>query len=147
MSDDTSTSMVKPKLFLGITIFAIVWNLLGVFAYIAQMMMTPEMFALLPADQQTLLENTPFWATAAFAIAVWGGTLGSILLLIKKKISMHVFIASLIGVLVQMYYNFIIANSIEVYGPGGLVMPIMILIISSGLIWYSNDLTKKGFLS
>tara|TARA_R110000868_G_scaffold383578_7_gene650677 strand:+ start:29360 stop:29803 length:444 start_codon:yes stop_codon:yes gene_type:complete len=147
MSEETTSTQKKPKWLLGISIFALIWNLLGVFAYVAQMMMTPEMLAQLPADQQALMESTPAWATSAFALAVWGGSLGAILLLLKKKIAKLVFIVSLVGVLVQMFYNFVIANSIEVYGPGGLIMPIMVLIVSVGLVWYSNKAEKKGWLS
>lgn len=147
MSEETNTTSSKPKWFLGIAIFAIIWNLLGVIAYIAQMMMTPEMLEALPEAERAIIENTPSWATSAFAIAVWGGTLGSILLLLKKKIAVYIFALSFVGVLVQMYHSIFIANSIEVYGPGGLVMPIMVLLIGGGLIWYSNDLTKKGWLN
>lgn len=146
MSEETS-SPAKPKWFLGIAIFALIWNLLGVFAYIGQMMMTPEMLDAIPAAERELMENTPAWATAAFAFAVWGGALASTLLLMKKKVAFYVFILSFLGILIQMYHSIFIANSIEVYGPGGLVMPIMVLLIGVGLIWYSDKLTKSGWLS
>ncbi len=146
MSEETNTTSSKPKWFLGIAIFVLIWNLLGVFAYIAQMMMTPEMLETLSEAERTLIENTPAWATSAFAIAVWGGALASVLLLLKKKVSFYFFILSFVGVLVQMYHSIFIAHSIEVYGPGGLVMPIMVLLIGGGMIWYTNDLTKKGWL-
>ena len=109
--------------------------------------MTPEMLQELPEAQRTIIENTPAWATSAFAFAVWGGAIGSILLLLKRKIAMHIFVLSFIGVLVQMYHSIFIANSYEVYGPGGMVMPVMVILIGAGLIWYSNDLTKKGWLT
>ena len=39
---------------------ALVWNLLGVFAFIMQQLMTPEMIALLPENQQDAYRNIPF---------------------------------------------------------------------------------------
>lgn len=145
MSEE-STTAYKPKWFLAISIFALIWNLLGVFAYIAQMMITPEILDTLPEAERTIIENTPSWAISAFAVAVWGGALGSLLLLLKKKIAVYVLALSFAGVLVQLYHSIVIANSIAVYGPGDLIMPIMVLLIGGGLIWYSNDLTKKGWL-
>ena len=50
------------------------------------------------------------------------------------------------GVIVQMTHGFM--SEIEgVYGPGGIIMPIMIIGIAVILVWYSNLADKKGWLS
>jgi hypothetical protein len=120
---------------------------MGVMAYLGTVMMTPEALALLPADQQALITSTPAWATAAFATAVWGGALGCLLLLLRKKLATVVLIISFIGIVVQMIHAFLMANSIEVYGPGGMIMPIIVLIIGAWLVWYSKGAEKKGWIS
>lgn len=125
---------------------ALVWNLLGAFAYIGQMTTTAEALAALPPAERALYENYPSWAAAAFAIAVFGGTLGCILLLLKKKLATPVFTASFIGVAVQMIHSFFIANSIAVYGPGAAAMPAMIVIIAGALIWHAKRSTSLGWL-
>ena len=147
MSEETTTAQNKPKWFLGIAIFALIWNLLGVFAYLGQMFMPQDMFDALPEAERTIIENTPAWATAAFAFAVWGGALGSLLLLLRKKAALYVFIVSFIGIIVQLYHSLFISDSIEVYGPGGMVMPIMVFLIGGGLIYYTNNLIKKDWVS
>ena len=136
-----------PKWFIGVAIIALIWNLLGVLAYISQMMMTPEVLAQLSAEEQALYKNTPMWATIGFTFAVWAGTIGSILLLLKKKSAKIVLIISFIGVLVQVSHSFFFSNSFEVYGPGAMAMPIMIIIIGILLIWLSDKGMKKGWLS
>lgn len=145
MSEESTISKA-PKWFLGVAIATLIWNLLGVFAYIGQMMMTPEALSLLSVEEQALFENTPGWATGAFAIAVWGGALGSLLLLLKKKASKPVLILSLIGILVQMYHSFFISNNFEVYGPGAAIMPVMVIIIGIGLVWLSDKGIKEGWI-
>lgn len=130
-----------------IGIAALIWNLMGVMAYIGQAYMTDEMLEALPEDQQVLLENVPIWATAAFAFAVFGGTLGSLLLLLRKKAAIRIFILSLFGILIQMLYDLFISDSMEVYGPGSIIMPIMVIIIGFFLIWYSKNSTEKKWLS
>lgn len=129
-----------------VSIIALIWNLLGAMAYIMQVTMSPEALAALPPEQRELMETTPAWATGAFAIAVWGGTLASVLLLLRKKLATTVFIISFAGVVVQMFHSFFMSKSIEVYGPGGLIMPIMIIIICIYLIWMSRKATAAGWL-
>lgn len=138
----------KPaKSFWVIGILALIWNILGVLAYLGQAFMTNEMIAALPEDQQTLLENTPAWVTAAFAIAVWGGLLGCILLLMKKKIAKTIFVISLIGIIVQMIYNFFVSGAMDVYGPGEMIMPLMIVVVGIFLVWYSKKCSDDGIIS
>ncbi len=130
-----------------VSTLALVWNAMGAEAYIAQVTMSPEALLALPEDQQTLITSVPAWVTAAFAFAVWGGLLGCILLLLRKKIANPVFIVSLVGIVVQMFYNFFMSNSIAVYGPGGMIMPIVILGLGAYLVWYSRDVTRRGWIS
>ncbi len=125
---------------------ALLWNLLGVMAYMAQVTLSPEALQALPENERTLIEATPAWATGAFAIAVWGGTLGAILLLLRRTFATPILIISLIGVVVQMIHAFFISNSIEVYGPGGMAMPAMVMIFAIFLIWFSRKAAARGWM-
>ncbi len=147
MSEESTISNV-PKWFLGVAIAALIWNLLGVFAYLGQMylMSNPEMLAELSVEEQNLYKNTPIWATIGFTLAVWGGAIGSLLLILKKKAAKPVLIISLAGIIVQMYHSFFISNNFEVYGPGAAVMPVMIIIFGIGLVWLSDKSAKEGWL-
>lgn len=130
-----------------IGIIALVWNLMGVFQYISQAYMTSETLAALPEAERVLYENVPAWVTAAFAIAVFGGALGCLLLLLRKKMATIVFIISFIAILAQTTYNLFMSKASEVYGPGGMIMPIMILIIGVFLIWYAKKSNTNNWLS
>ncbi len=143
-----SESTNKPsKGFWIISIIALIWNLMGVFAYLAQVNMSDEIIAALPEAERALYDNVPAWVTGAFAIAVFGGALGCILLLLRKKLATSVLIISLIGIIAQMIYNFGISKAAEVYGPGGMVMPAMVVLIGAFLVWYAKQATAKGWLS
>ena len=136
-----------PKGFWIVGIVALLWNLMGVASYLQQAYMTDETLAALPAEQQALYENIPAWVTGAFALAVFGGLLGSILLLMKKKLATVVFIISLISVLAQMSYNFFMTNAIEVMGAMAIFMPILVIVISIFLVWYSRKMESEGVLT
>jgi hypothetical protein len=123
-----------PIWFTIVSVLLLVWNVVGVMAYISQVTMGPEALALLPDDQRQIMENTPVWATAAFAIAVNGGTLGCLFLVVKSKLAALFLQLSLAGVLVQMFHSFFMSNSFEVFGPGAVIMPIMVLVIAVFLV-------------
>ena len=123
-----------PGWFMVVAGVLFIWNLLGVMAYIMQVTMGPEALAALPDAQRQLYENTPKWATAAFAVAVNGGALGCLLLLLKRNLAGLFLQLSLAGVLVQMFHSFFMSNSFEVLGPGGTVMPVMVIVIAVYLV-------------
>jgi surface polysaccharide O-acyltransferase-like enzyme len=128
------TRIKSPTWFMVVAVVLFVWNLLGVMAYIMQVTMSPEVMATLPDAQRELYENTPTWATAAFAVAVHGGALGCLLLILKKNLAGLLLQLSLAGVLVQMYHSFFISKSFDVFGPGAMVMPVMVIIIAIYLV-------------
>ncbi len=145
----TNNGKVKPPVWFWIvSVVALLWNLMGAMAYLAQAFITDEGKAMLPSDQLDLLENTPAWATAAFAIAVWAGVLGSIGLLVRKKWARPVLLLSLFGILVQMAYGFFMTNAAEVYGAvQGVVMPILLIGIGVGLVLFAKSSQNKGWIS
>ena len=129
-----------------IGVLALIWNALGVMAYLGQKLMTDEMKAMIPADQLEIIENTPAWATAAFAIAVWFGLLGCIVLLMRKKIAKLLFIISLVGVLVQLVYNLFLTNAMEVYGTQSLIQPLVTVSVGLFLIWHAKKCADDKIL-
>ena len=138
----------KPtNLFWLISSLALIWNLIGVFNYLTQAFMTDEILASLPQDQQLMYQEVPAWVTAAFAVAVFSGTIGAVLMLLKKKIATTFFILSFIGIISQMSYGLLINENTDSYGPMGLLMPLMIISIGGYLIWYSKKAAEYTWLS
>jgi len=138
----------KPSsLFYIISSMALVWNLMGVFNFLDQALMSDEVLASLPKDQQLIYQDVPAWVTAAFAIAVFSGTLGAVFLLLKKKIASTFFILSFIGIVTQMSYGLLLDEKTDNYGPLGLLMPLMIITVGGYLIWYSKKANKNRWLS
>jgi CHASE2 domain-containing sensor protein len=144
----TMNYLRKPSnLFWVISSIAIVWNLMGVFNYLDQAFMTDKILETLPKEQQILYQDVPAWVTAAFAIAVFSGTLGSLLLLLKKKIATTFFIISFLGIVGQMSYGLLIDQNSDSYGPMGIAMPIIIIAFGGYLIWYSRKANEHRWLS
>ncbi len=138
--DDLSTNK-PPVWFWIVSVVALIWNAMGVMAYIVRAYATDEMIAALPEEQQAeFLIVHPPWYTAAFAIAVFFGVLGCLMLLLRKKWAYILLVISLIGVLVQHAYIFVNSYQIE------LIMPITIIVVSLFLVWFSKNSITKGWL-
>ena len=86
MNNEQSQKSNTPNWFWILGGIAVVWNLMGLMAFAAQMMMTEESLAALPEEQQEIYKNLPAWINIFFAFAVIGGTAGSLLLLMKNRL-------------------------------------------------------------
>ena len=136
-----------PKWFRIVAIVALLWNLLGCAAYLADVMMSPEAAAKLPAEQQALYESRPSWAVAATASAVWFGALGSLGLLLRKRWAMIPLVVSLLGVLVQNYWVFIGSDAARVAGPSAMILQAVVLIVSIALVALARTAARRGWLT
>lgn len=136
-----------PRWFSVCAVLALVWNLLGLLAFISHLMLTPEIIAQFPPEQQPLYQNIPVWVTAAFALAVIGGCLGCVLLIMRNSLAKIVLILSLLGVIVQNIYSFFIIDTIAVAGPSSAVMPILVIIIAMALILMANKGQQNHWLN
>lgn len=142
-----TTTSTKPSVaFWIVSVLALVWNLMGVWQFIYQVTITPEALQALPPEQQAMISDCPTWALVAFGVAVFGSALGCILLLMKRKLAVPVLSIAFAGILVQMVHTLAMSKVIEVYGPGGMIMPVMILIIVGFLIWYARKADALGWL-
>ena len=148
-TDPSNDQAGKPPIWFWIVgVITLLWNGMGVKAYLDQAYNTEAHKAMYNTPELLeMVANTPAWATAAFAVAVFGGVLGCIALLLRKKWARPIFLLSLIGIIVQMIYNLFMSGAMEVYGPGAVIMPIMVLIIGIFLIWLSKKGIAKGWLS
>ncbi len=121
---------------------ALIWNVMGVINYFVQM--NPDMLAGYSESARAIVEGRPVWATGGFAIAVFGGVLGCLLLLLRKSAATYVFIASLLGVIVTHIHT--LGVGID-FSPSEIFMMILMpLAVAAFLIWYAKLAERKGWI-
>ena len=130
-----------------VSILALVWNALGVVTYLMSVTMSAETLAAMPEAERALYTDIPVWVTAAYAIAVFGGTIASIALLMRKAWAVPVFVISLVAIIAQMSHALFMSALIEVQGAGAAVLPVLIVVIAAFLVWYSMSAKKKGWIA
>lgn len=128
-------------------VVAALWNGFGCFDYVMTQTRKDEWFAQMgmTAAQLEYFNAMPAWTHAAWAIGVWGGLLGGILLLLRRKWAMPVFVVSFLGWLAGAAYAFALSDGMEAMGP---MWPMQIVIggVAVFFIWYAWMLGKKGVL-
>ncbi len=136
--------MQAPKLFWWVGGIGLVWNLIGVAAFVGQM--TMDVTTLPPAERDFYLA-TPEWATAAFAIAVFAGVFGCFAMLLRQPWAVAVLAASLAGIVVQIGHSIFIGNGLDIFGAAGLVLPLLTLTIAIALFLFASHAKKQGWLA
>ncbi|MCM4166254.1 hypothetical protein KCTC52924_03179 [Arenibacter antarcticus] len=143
----TEKLIVKPPMWFWIIgVIALIWNLMGVSAYLMDAFMSAEALQTLPEAERLLYESRPIWATACYAVAVWAGLAGAVGLLWKKKWAKTAFMLSLAGILLQQLYHFFLSNTFEVLGSAAMAFPIVIILIGIGLVAFANYSIKQKWL-
>jgi hypothetical protein len=126
---------------------ALVWNLIGLVFYIGEVTMAPEALAALTEAQQEFFLTTPTWATAAFAIAVNAGALGSLFLLLRKAWAVPTLVISLIAIVIQYVDAFVLRGAFGIVGVSSLIIPSMVSVIGVALLWYARVTKERGWLN
>jgi nitrate/nitrite transporter NarK len=137
----------SPKWFMIVAVVALIWNLIGVMVYIMQVTMSPEVLNQMPETERLMYENIPEWVTSVFAIAVFGGALGSLVLILKKKFATTLFVISLIAVLFQMYYTYFVSDFTEISDSPNVVMSVLVVVIAISLTLFSRNAQKKNWIA
>ncbi len=128
-----------------IGVVALIWNVMGVINYIVQMNI--DALAAYPEAERAIIEGRPAWATGAFAIAVFGGVLGCLLLLLRHSAATYLFIVSILGVIVTHIHTLDVVSSTIDFGVVEILAILMSLLVAGFLIWYAKLAQRKSWIS
>jgi hypothetical protein len=143
VTNDQATGRVHWS-FWVIGVIALLWNIGGVANFIVQLM-NADMLDSYRESERAIIEGRPMWATVAFAVAVFGGAFGCLLLLLRKSAAFYVFVASLLGVIVTMIHSLGLGIDFGLAEIIGIIL--MPLVLAVFLIWYSKYADRKGWVS
>lgn len=139
--------MRTPRFFVIIAIILLLWNLMGVAAFIMQY--SADLTELAKTDPVTAqaFATMPNWVWMIYAVAVGAGAIGALLLLLRKAAAASLFLVSLIAVLVQFGYTLLGTDLIAIKGVGAAAFPALIILIAAVQLLYARALVAKGALS
>lgn len=109
-------------------------------------MLTPQDVAAFPDAQRALHAARPAWAVIATAVAVIGGALGSIALLLRRRWAFVLLVASLLGLVAQDIGLFVLADGGALGGPVVVVLQALVFVIALLLVWLARHAGARGWL-
>ena len=128
-------------------ILALLWNAFGCYDYLMTVTRNAAYLANFPAGMLDYYDSLPTWLTAAWAIGVWGGLAGSVLLLIRSRHAVLAFALSFLGAIIGIGYELVIKPMPSSLTQGAMgMMPYLAILLAAFLLWYSWNEDKKGVL-
>ncbi len=134
-------------------ILSLLWNAMGATDYTMTQIENREWYAMMGFDDRmtdaaiAFFDSAPWWTDVAWAFGVWGGLVGSILLLARNRWAVTAFGVSIVGVVASMVYQ------ARTTWPEALAemqhSPMMwvVLIIAAFLLFYAAAMRKRGVLA
>ena len=146
MSDDAAPDRTPWHLWL-VGVLGLLWNAVGAFDYVMTETGNEAYMAQFTPEQLEYFYAFPAWVVAFWAIAVWGGVLGAVLLLLRKRVAAPVLLVSLLAMVVTSVHNFVLSEGLEVMGPAGVGFSAVIFILALGLWLYARAMADRGVLA
>lgn len=125
-----------------VCVFGLLWNIGGAINFIMQT--NPEFVASLPDTHRAIIEARPFWATAGFALGVFGGAIGCLLLMLRMSLAFYIFILSLFGIVTTMIHTVNVHLSKISFTMAEIIVMILLpVLVAIFLTWYTRLVLRK----
>lgn len=118
----------------------LLWNLYGVYMYLMTV-------GVVGGADAAAAGAMPAWVTGAFAIAVFGGALGCVGLLLLKRWSKLLLLLSLLAVLAMDLWMFVLSGLGSTMPPAEMGVTACVVLVAILLAWLAYSADKKGWLS
>lgn len=143
----TNQSGPMPFLIRAVAGLGAAWNVFGVVQFWGQVSATPAMLIAkgMTAAQATLYASLPGWMTIVFAIGVFGGLAGAVLLLIGQRAATMLLGMSLIGY-IALYVGDITQGVFAAFGTGQIVVLTIVVTIATALLALSLHADRREWL-
>lgn len=129
-------------------VIAVLFNFIGVFDFVMNMAQGPKYLASagMTPEQIAHYQGMPGWMTLTWAVGVFGAFSASILLLLRKKLALPVFVLSLAAFGVSLLYTYILTNGGAVMGQEMAIASAVIAALLVFFIGYSRFTAARGVL-
>jgi hypothetical protein len=127
-------------------ILGLLWDSAGAFDYLMTQTQNESYMSQFTPEQLEFFYGFPTWVVVFWALAVWGGVLGTLLLLLKRRPAVPVLLGSFLAMIVTSIHNYFLSNGFEVQGGAGLVFSALIFVLALGLWFYARSMAQRGVL-
>ncbi len=143
MEDDHYAPRPVAGWFMPAAIASLLFMGLGCVMYLTHVLADPDNLTL---DQRSAYLAEPVWVTAAYAVAVWVGLAGTVLLVMKRKLAEWLLLIALIAVLVWLAGLIIVAPLRESMSANDLLVAIIVTALTWTIYWFARHSRQREWL-
>jgi hypothetical protein len=143
---EATTVAQPPRWYWVVAGVAALWMLIGVGAWVADLMTDEQTAAGFTDAQRQLYLSRPAWLFAVYAVAVFAGLAGAVGLLLRRSWATAVLAVSLAAIVVQFGYTFLVLPALELLGASALGFPLTVFLIGAALLWFAARSRARGWL-
>ena len=132
---------------------ATLWNCFGAYDYTMTRMRDTDYLAKMmptvdPNATLAWVDSFPIWAQAGWALGVWAGLAGGVLLLLRSRWAVWALGLSMVGAVLGLGYQIVAAPPLAGVGEDMMfkVMPYVIILVTLALFLYARAMEKRGVL-
>jgi len=129
--------------FMPAAVVSLLFMGLGCISYLMHVLTDPGS---LPLDQRAAYLAEPLWVTAAYAIAVWVGLAGTVLLVMKRKLAVPALLVALIAVLVWLAGLILVTPLRENMSANDLLVAIVAAALTWTIFWFARHSGQRDWL-
>lgn len=128
---------------------ALLWNCFGAYDYVMTRMhnmtyIAQSMPGVDPHAALAWVDGMPLYAQVGWALGVWGGLIGALMLVMRSRYALWAFAVSMLGIVLGMGYQLLLAPPLN--GAGGKIIQYVVILIGAALLAYSQAMVKRGIL-
>jgi len=123
------------------------WSVMGVVSFISTQMNVEAMMSGFPPQQRAYFLSFPLWTDACWAISVFAGLIGCVLLLLRNRLASPLLFVSLLGATVYSLGGLFLLGGMDVMREtGGLGLSFVPIVVGAILALYARAMSKNGVL-
>lgn len=127
----------------AVGVITLLWNGIGIMSYTMTELGQLESLGMTPA-QIAYFETFPAWATAVWALGVWGAFFGSVLLLFRSRFAVYSLAVSVVGLVGTTYFQRVVTDvPADMENPA---LDLAIWVITLFTLWYAIKMRREGVL-
>ena len=141
--DDRYAPQPMARWYMIAAIASVLFMLVGCIGYLIDVTSDPNS---LPLDQRALVMARPMWSVAAYAVAVWVGLIGAVLLLMRRKLAEPLLLVSLVAAVFTFLPYAVVPRVRDIVSTNEIAFALIILAITWTIFWFARHSRQRGWL-
>jgi hypothetical protein len=141
--DDRFSPRPVAAWFMVAAVASLLFMSLGCVSYLMHVLADPSA---MPLDQRAAYASEPAWVTGAYAIAVWVGLAGAILLVMRRRLAEWALLVSLVATLAWLAGLVLVTDLRENMSANDLLVAIVVTALTWTVYWFARHSRLLGWL-